>query len=58
MRIFHIYRVEIREVKETLDNDWGHLNKLAKGYRSKNFSVPPLAGLGPYWGDFFKIPRR
>jgi hypothetical protein len=43
---FIFYSIEIRKANETLDDYWGHLNELVKGYRSKNFPVPPLAGDG------------
>jgi hypothetical protein len=51
---FIFYSIEIRKANETLDDYWGHLNELVKGYRSKNFPVPPLAGVGAPSGRFFQ----
>ena len=54
---FIFYSIEIRKANETLDDYWGHLNELVKGYRSKNFPAPSLAGADALSGKSFQMKK-
>jgi len=51
MRFFMFYRIETGKVNKVLQYFWGHLNDLAKGFRSKTL---PASLPGVPWGDFTK----
>jgi hypothetical protein len=44
MRAFIFYHVDMEEVNGTKQSLWSHLNNPVKGFRSKTFTVLPLAG--------------
>jgi len=54
MRAFIFYSIEMEKVNKTLQYFWGHLNDPVKGFRSKTFPVPPLAGTSVPCGRFYK----
>jgi len=54
MRFLIFNDIEIWKMSKTLQYYWSHLNNPVKGFRSKTFPVPPLAGTGGPWGDFTK----